>query len=222
MRHLHHELAALVFPRYVRLLDQLNYNALVARWLAHNRTLPVFKDRLAFYRYIQTEHVGDAPIDYLEFGVYQGESIRQWTELNENRTSRFVGFDTFRGLPDDWGTSCPAGSLDVAGVVPDIKDERVEFIVGLFQETLPLFLPRFSTRSRLVINNDSDLYSSTLYVLAQLNSILTPGSILIFDEFYSALHEFRAMQDYLSAFSRSVRPIAHVNDKFGRVAFLFE
>jgi hypothetical protein len=139
-----------------------------------------------------------------------------------HRASRFVGFDTFRGLPDDWGSSCPAASLDLGGAVPDIKDERAEFVVGLFQKTLPHFLARFSTRSRLIVNNDSDLYSSTLYTLAQLNPILTPGSILMFDEFYSALHEFRATQDYLSAFSRSVRPIAQVNDKFGRVAFLLE
>ena len=47
---------------------------------------------------------------------------------------------------------------------------------------------------------DADLYSSTLYVLATLASVLYPGDLLLFDEFCSTLHEFRALDDFVRAF----------------------
>jgi O-methyltransferase len=51
------------------------------------------------------------------------------------------------------------------------------------------------------VNIDADLYSSTLFVLTQLHPIFKKGSILIFDEFSSVLHEFRAFEDYCVAYN---------------------
>ena len=113
-----------------------------------------------------------------------------------------------------------AGSI-VGGVIPHIEDDRVFFIKGWFQETLPKFLESFSVRSRIVIHNDSDLYSSTLYVLTMLNYLLRSKTIIIFDEFPSTLHEFRAWNDYLSAYKRRAIPIAMTNDGCS-VAFIFD
>ena len=47
--------------------------------------------------------------------------------------------------------------------------KRISFVKGWFQNTLPGFLNGFSPRSRLIVHNDSDLYSSTLFTLANLN-----------------------------------------------------
>ncbi|MEI9889074.1 MAG: TylF/MycF/NovP-related O-methyltransferase [Rhizomicrobium sp.] len=220
-RHFKHRVANLLYPRYLQITDQANYNALVTKWIKDNKHLPVFDSRLAFYEYIQARYIGTDSIDYLEFGVFQGESLSQWCNLNPHAGSRFFGFDSFKGLPEDWGL-CRAGTFDVKGALPDISDERLQFVAGWFQKTLSGFLKDFQPKSRLVINNDSDLYSSTLYVLAKLDSLLVKGSILIFDEFYSGLHEYRAMNDYLSAFNRKATPIARVEDPHGRVAFIFD
>jgi O-methyltransferase len=84
------------------------------------------------------------------------------------------------------------------------------------------FLSRFKPRSRLVIHNDSDLYSSSLYLLTQLDPFAVAGTVIIFDELYSALHEFRAMNDYLSAYRRKLVPVGRVDDVHGRVGFIFE
>ncbi|MEJ2496910.1 MAG: TylF/MycF/NovP-related O-methyltransferase, partial [Sulfurovaceae bacterium] len=73
------------------------------------------------------------------------------------------------------------------GHMPSVNDDRVSFVKGLFQDSLPGFLKTFKPDKQLVIHNDSDLYSATLYVLTYMNNYLVPGTIIIFDEFYSVL-----------------------------------
>ncbi len=53
---------------------------------------------------------------------------------------------------------------------------------------------------------DADLYSSTLYVLALLAPHIRLDDVTVFDEFGSirmAKHEFRAFEDFSSAFRMS-------------------
>jgi O-methyltransferase len=148
------------------------------------------------------------PIDYLEFGVHKGDSIVRWAELNRNPESRFFGFDSFEGLPEDYNPSYRRGTFDTGSAEPRINDPRVSFVKGWFQRTLPGFVDGFTPRSRLVVHNDSDLYSSTLFVLTEMDRFLVPGTIIIFDEFSSPLHEFRAFHDYLSAYMRESKALA--------------
>ena len=54
-----------------------------------------------------------------------------------------------------------------------------------------------------MIRNDSDLHSSSLYLLSYSNDIIVPGKIIIFDELSSVLDEFLALANYCSAFMRS-------------------
>ncbi len=61
------------------------------------------------------------------------------------------------------------------------------------------------------------LYSSTLYVLTLANYIIVPGTIIIFDEFYSTMHEFRALDDYCISYMRSYEVIAATRNH-GRIA----
>lgn len=221
-RNIRRRLASAVYPWHIPMVDQLSANALLAAWQKKHEHVPVYPTREALYQHLADNVIGPAePIDYLEFGVYRGESLRNWTDINKHPASRFFGFDSFKGLPEDWGR-CPASRFDVGGEVPVIRDDRVEFVIGWFQKTMDAFLDSFRPANRIVINNDSDLYSSTLYVLAKLDRLTKPGTILIFDEFNSALHEFRAMHDYLSAFGRKATPIARADDEHGRIAFLFE
>jgi hypothetical protein len=98
----------------------------------------------------------------------------------------------------------------------------VSFVKGWFQNTLPDFLKGFMPRSRLVVHSDSDLYSSTLFTLANLNMLLAPGAVVIFDDFSMPLHVFRAFADYRSAFWRSAHPVAMTSDYADQVAFVFD
>ena len=116
----------------------------------------------------------------------------------------------------------PKGAFYVGGAVPQIDDERVTFVTGWFQNALPGFLKGFGPRSRLVVHNDSDLYSSTLFTLVSLHRFLIPGTVIIFDEYSHATHEFRAFADYRSAFWRSATPVAMTSDYALQVAFVFD
>jgi hypothetical protein len=180
--------------------------------------MPVFADRPALHRHVNDMQPG--PVEYLEFGVYQGESLFMWSGLNGHPESRFVGFDSFEGLPEDWHPGCLAGRFNVDGKIPIITDPRVAFRKGWFNDTLEPFLVDFQPRARLIVHIDCDLYSSTLFVLTKLDALAVPGTVVIFDELFSALHEFRAMRDYCSAFKRTLAPIGRVDDRHGRVAFV--
>jgi hypothetical protein len=196
-------------------VDVINQTAKLKAWIRAHADLPTFSNRLLLYKYVNETCCGGGPVDYLEFGVAAGESMRHWTQVNTHPESRFVGFDTFEGLPEYWYFDLPKGSLSQQGKIPQMGDPRVSFHKGLFQETLPGFLQQFRARSKLVIHHDSDLYSSTLYCLTKLDDLCTKGTVLVFDEFASPLHEFRAYEDYLLSYRRALRPTGGALDRHG-------
>jgi O-methyltransferase len=171
-----------------------------------------FTKKQEMYDYIDNKFVSDTPLSYLEFGVFKGASIKYWTDINKNKQSEFVGFDTFTGLPEPWhnlSISLIKNHFDTSGQVPDIKDERCRFVKGMFQDTLVEFLKKFNPKEMLVIHNDSDLYSSTMFMLVKVHHLLIKGSIIIFDEFSSPLHEMRALNDFASSHLFNYRIIGH-------------
>jgi hypothetical protein len=163
------------------------------------------------YDYINETILKNGPIVYCEFGVFEGATIEKWSDINSDRASSFYGFDTFTGLPETWATfteNIQKNTFDVKGEYPKIDDDRISFIKGLFQHTLPAFLERYNNKHPLVIHNDADLYSSTLYVLTAAHMVIVPGTIIIFDEFSSILNEFRALEDYCASYLRDYHVIA--------------
>jgi O-methyltransferase len=206
------------FDRYVRALSS---HAWVGDWVRAHPTEHTFTHRFEMYKFLQANHLGGGPIDYLEFGVWRGETIRLWSEQDRDPASRFWGFDSFEGLPEDWAGSfktMPKGTFDTGGALPAIDDARVGFVKGWFQTSLPPFLETFRPRNRLVVHCDADLYTSTLYVLCKLDPILKPGSIVIFDEFSSADGEARALVDYSSSFLRKYKILCKTGEFCDQVA----
>src|SRR5690606_12027975 len=135
---------------------------------------------------------------------------------NANGRSRFSGFDTFEGLPEDWGFYSKG---DMSSSMPQIEDERGSFYKGLFQDTLPGFIQDNNLEQRRkVIHLDADLYSSTLYVLTSLYPYLRKGDILIFDEFNVPNHEYLAVKNFVESFYIKLTLIGAVNNYF-QVAF---
>jgi Methyltransferase domain len=183
-------------PALADRLDKAIWYSRFARWQkAH--PCPVSPTRSDVYDDIVPLERLTAPITYLEFGSYEGDSVRRWLKANTDVASHFVGFDSFEGLPESW-QGYRAGHF--ATGVPQVDDDRCRFVVGYFQQTLPGFLADYRADRRQVIFMDADLYSSTSFVLHQLGPHLRAGDLLMFDEFRSWMHEFRAFVDFLTAF----------------------
>jgi hypothetical protein len=154
----------------------------------------------------------DTPVLYLEFGVFEGYSLRYFSQRFRHPDSRFFGFDSFEGLPERWGTM-EAGTFSTAGRAPTIDDNRVSFVQGWFQDSVPPFLEKLDSMPSvhnknltLFIHFDADLYSSTLFLLATLWAKFDRYAFC-FDEFMG--HELRAVHDFSSAFPVAIDYLAY-------------
>jgi len=165
---------------------------------------------------IVQESLDKTPLVFLEFGVYEGASISWWARRISHPSARFVGFDTFSGLPEKWFGWAVPGIFSAKGKIPEIADQRCQYKVGLFQETLPEFLRGFCRPGPLVVHLDADLYSSTLFALTSIGTILRAGDLLFFDEFGDPSNEFRAFEDFARAYLLTYDAIGAVNN-FNRV-----
>ncbi|MFZ1135701.1 MAG: TylF/MycF/NovP-related O-methyltransferase [Candidatus Korobacteraceae bacterium] len=175
-----------------------------------------FRDRAEMYQYVHESRIRGEAMDYLEFGVFQGDSMRQWVTLNKHKDSRFFGFDSFEGLPEDWRAGQARGHFDVGGAAPPIDDLRVKFVKGWFEDTIPPFVRDFTGKNRLLLHLDADLYRSTILPLVHFNPFMSKGTLLIFDEFYDRDHEFKALMDWQKLSKRNFRVVAEM-ENYGRI-----
>jgi len=201
-------------------VSKLAYLSRLSQWCA-DQGVPEWNDRddpewrhdkrYDLYSHVMKKENLDQEIDFLEFGVGQGYSFDWWVEHNANPSSRFVGFDTFVGLPEKWGY-LSKGEYSSEGKFPAKSDQRCSFEVGLFQDTMYKFLDGFKSERKMVMHLDADLYSSTLFVLSRMAPLLKPGDILFFDEFGVPTHEFRAFTDVVWAYRIQYRLLGAVNN----------
>jgi Macrocin-O-methyltransferase (TylF) len=213
--------ATLCFPRYSWLLDRLNWEARLKATAKEFPSAVEVGSREELCRYLNETVLdgGKRPIDYLEFGVFEGASIRFWLAANQNPGSRFIGFDSFEGLPEDWHSDKRKGAFSTGGKTPQIADPRVSFVAGWFQKSMRGFMASFHPQGQLVIHIDCDLYSSTLYCLTTLDWIVSSGTLIVLDDFFDALHVYRALSDYCSAYMREYKIIAHTPE-LGQAAIM--
>jgi hypothetical protein len=154
--------------------------------------------------------------NWASFGVGY---YRTFQELARTRAcyapqSRLFGFDWWEGLPEAWRPGFPRGHFRIPRetvVRWYAHDPRVEFVDGLFEETLsPAMLDRLGDLA--LVHIDCDLYASARCVLTRLP--LRSGTVVLFDEFYSPSnewnwweHEARAFYEVCTARQLTVTPL---------------
>lgn len=194
-----------------------------ARWMRDSGYFPKIRaaNRLDLIRKVAAQ-IADEEVLYLEFGVWKGESITEWSRLLRNSASRLHGFDSFEGLPEEWNHRAgeafglEKGHFSTQGNIPKVSDPRIKFYRGWFEETLPGYT--FIESPTLVIFLDADLYSSTIYVLRTLKPHIKVGTIIYFDEFWDPMHEQRALKEFVAETGIELEAIAADNG-FNHVAF---
>ncbi len=175
-----------------------------------------YYDRYKLYNFVAADqNLENAEILFLEFGVFQGDSIFHWLTINKNKQSFFLGFDTFVGLPEDWGRD-KKGCYTNNGELPYTEDIRCGFKKGLFSDTLPGFDLSPYKGLKKIIHLDADLYSSTLFVLAELRNNINKDDIIILDDYFSPAkmdHEFKALEDFIKAYPMRFETVAKTNSQ---------
>jgi hypothetical protein len=194
------------FSKWISKSGKIPYNDFPSKW-DYTKRYPMYKWVL------EKENLIETPINYVEFGVAEGESFRNFVQQNSNSNSRFYGFDTFTGLPEDFGVY-KKGKFNTNNAVPLIPDSRVKFYQGLFQQTVPGFLLELNNKQRNVIMMDADLYSATLYALTAIAPFLKKGDIIFFDEFAVPTHEFKAFYDFTQSYYINLELIAASNNYY--------
>ncbi len=146
--------------------------------------------------------LGQVKVDghYLEFGVFTGGTMRFMAKRVSRQT--FHGFDSFEGLPEDWGGfSLDSASFDVKGKLPKVP-ANVQLHPGWFDKSLPEWTGR-NPGSVAFMHIDCDLYSSTRTIFELLAERLQSGTIILFDEYFNypnwRNHEFKAFQELVAA-----------------------
>ena len=197
----------------------------LTQWIAKQPTQGVYKDafslfrnynhRIDLYNYvIEKENLSNTEIIYIEMGVCNGNSFEWWMQNNHHTASKFHGFDTFEGLPEQWGYFFKNG--DMIAEAPKLEDARGQFYKGLFQDTLVPFLNNgnVSKGKRKIIHLDADLFSSTLFSLSMLYPYLEKGDIVFFDEFNVPNHEYLAFKIFTESFYVKMELLGAVNNYY--------
>ena len=132
---------------------------------------------------------------FLEFGVATGTTLRLIAEVAGRNV---VGFDWFKGLPEDWIEGVKAGAFSVG--IPHAP-QNVSLEIGLIEETLPKWLARANPVEINFIHIDTDLYKPAAIILDQCAPYIR-NAIIVFDEFYNypgwRHHEYKAFSEFES------------------------
>lgn len=178
------------------------------------------------------------PGDIVECGVWKGGSMmavaRTLLEL-DNRSRMLYLFDTFEGMPPPTGADVDyAGEEAQARLRRSAKDasvwaiapleqvkravlsvgydpDKIRFVQGRVEDTIPREAPSTISLLRL----DTDWYESTRHELVHLFPRLSPGGVLIIDDYGHWQGARRATDEYLA--QNRVKLLLNRIDYTGRI-----
>ena len=167
--------------------------------------------RQQYYDYVLSRVTTDG--NWMEFGVWKGDSINYISSKTRNPV---FGFDSFEGLPSDWHPEddfCPKGTFTLNGFLPKVNT-NVLLLKGWFKDTLPKFLKN-NTKHCSLIHLDCDLYAGADLVLRSLESRIVPGTVIMMDEYWYCHrwkdHEYKAFQEFIERTGLGYEYIAHTD-----------
>ena len=181
--------------------------------IANMRAVPNFKVDYDLHDWIVRTQL-DSTLGsglFAEFGVATARTINHIARLKPNHIIH--GFDSFKGLPEDWTSRMPKGFF-ARSSVPKVQN-NVNLHVGWFNDTLPKFKAEHGNTPLQLLHIDSDLYSSAVTILETLKDNIVPGTVIIFDEYLNypgwELDEFKAWQEHVAKYNIKYEYIGRVS-----------
>jgi O-methyltransferase len=189
--------------------------ALVETRMGQRETMVSREALRNIYDCVEAVVVNGTEGDLLEAGVWRGGSaifmrgcLEVFVELIDVPRRKVWAADSFEGLPKPDPKSYPADDGDEhwkqglgVGGVETVKqnfakygllDERVQFLVGWFKDTLPAA----PIEKLAVLRLDGDMYESTWQVLDAMYEKLSPGGFCIVDDYGCVPGCKKAVDDY--------------------------
>lgn len=158
-----------------------------------------------------------------EFGVGAGRSLRWLVDLANGQPVH--GFDSFEGLPEPW-VMCEENNwvLDTGRFKFDCPNiHGVQYHIGLFADTIPKWKEEYPGMISFM-HIDSDLYSSCVTVLDELNRQIAPGTVIVFDEMYETVRykdweqgEYKAFNEWKEKYNRKAYELGRTS--YGEASF---
>jgi O-methyltransferase len=161
------------------------------------------------------------PGDLIETGVWRGGAcilMRGLLAVHGETERKVIVADSFEGLPRPDTIAYPAETTEefhqyaeLAVSLETVKanfaaygllDDQVEFLKGWFKDTLPTLADRQFALVRL----DGDMYQSTTEALENLYNRLSPGGVIIIDD-YGAVPACRQAVEVFRAARNIIAPI---------------
>ena len=138
--------------------------------------------------------------DYLEFGCAAGASFVHTYQQAAPRMPwmRFLAFDSFQGLPRPEGIDADGEAreglfaCDEKTFVGNLREANVDLgrvicVPGWYRDTLTADVKRtHQLRLASIVYIDCDLYQSAVEALTFVSDLVETGTVLIFDEWFTA------------------------------------
>ena len=162
--------------------------------------------KMFFYK-----HIESLPGDYLEFGVYQGTSLKgaaqYWRKIGK-QPMRFWGFDSFEGMRGEKGDEHPFYlSFDFSTDFEQVRKRfrnfpEVSLVKGFYKTSLKKGAKALGIKRAGMVFLDCDLYSSSQQALKFLTPIVGDGTIFILDDYFNyAANKQRGVQAAFAEFT---------------------
>ncbi|MGW7522990.1 TylF/MycF/NovP-related O-methyltransferase [Streptomyces sp. NPDC054783] len=173
---------------------------------------------LALYDIYQ--RIRQVPGAIVECGVFRGGSFTMWAMLRHllesEHTRALIGFDTFGEFPRTSAETDQrivdhiqqVAGLDCIGTDQLLEtlgrrgrglEANTELVPGDVCETIPQFVADHPELAISLLVIDTDLYEPAVTCLTQLVPLVSPGGIVIVDNYGVFPGETRAFREYLAA-----------------------
>lgn len=157
--------------------------------------------------------------DYYEFGLFRGGTFLAAFQLLQEfglKDTRLYGFDSFEGLPEAEGVdmtdtrffegqfACSREEVEQNLASEGMDLSRAVLVEGFYEDSLTDALHQaYPFRPASVLLLDCDYYRSTVVAMAWMERYIRPGTVLLFDDWFSygddtELGQQKAMSEWLA------------------------